>query len=752
MVTFDSGCTPYNLIPADVLAKVRRLSPEAVRDVPGTTIVAGIDKMEYVCPLVSLPLSYVLETKGPGEAMATQHSVGDYATFAVHPKGSAICIAAPEMLDVSRPSGRVFAACFKAARKPALYSARTVPALSAIRALLATTPAMGAEGAPGSVESYDENPSLDPEGGPMSLFDIASPTALDHRDRPTGLESPEAAAALPAVSRARSHWVGSTVLLLIALLFSFRDLVRTGPYENSLPIFSIRESGKPIKEGLSRELPKFKQAAAMATLNLLTARGIVVRCGIGDIEHISPLVAVMKPDGRARITIDLRTLNSRVPKDPTYLPSVKDFPSRYIGCWAFSKIDMCDAFFQFGTDPGTARKLGFAMPDGSGFAYLARAPQGASNMPGHMQDWLVKNVISEFHKSCSKFGVLNGLLDDLVLGSRTPDGLKPAAGSDAEREMLEAHVKDLEIVFSLFRAQGARVAADFGKCIFLAPSIPALGLVFDGESTSIDPERVAALKGLVVPARPYVKFVRIVIGKFSYYRDAVNDGAYIRALQVLHDILNASDTTKSHAASLWSPEATEAFYYLRDAVVSSISRYTPDYNMPLYVYCDASVEGWGALVVQYHNGVEHPVAVLGKPFVGPQLDMKVGQKEAYAILAFVRHFGTQLRNWNWTLRTDHNNLLAMAVSDDPLTRRWFLEICQVCTKVQHIAGTSNVVADAMSRLPYRAGMSPSRSSHADPRPCPSGQSLDGGGGSPQLHQPRHFGFVHLHIYQGSPGQ
>jgi hypothetical protein len=577
---------------------------------------------------------------------------------------------------------------------------------------------LGGNGAAEFVEVVVERPQVD--GNEDDGFAAGTPLdfGLDSPDNLTPTEAEIKALAL----RSEAFAGKQRSLALLADLLAHQGLQGPDVDTPTLPTFSIEQKDEKLRilEGARQQLSARVRDAATKTIDRLLERGILVRCSLEELTHVHRVVVVMKSDGTARITMDLRSLNANTVVKPTVLPKVKTFPSLYTGCYAFSKIDLRDCFFQFPVDDKTSYCLGIRLPDGT-YARLVRAPQGHSNVPGFVQHWLITHVLVPFQAKSSGMTVIEGMLDDVILGTRSTSGTKPAPGSAEEAAMLDTHLADLRIFLDLLAQHNVRIAACYRKCEFLVPKVTALGYVFDGLTTRVDPARIQDLADMKIPERIDVDFLRRAIGLFNYHREAVRTFRFLTCLDLLNKVLtralnakvkvpssgppsgrppDAADRPARTLRALWTKEHTAAFYYLRDSIITAIEQYTPDLSKVFHVYTDASKTGWGAYVTQFHDGVEHPVMVLGKAFTATQIDMKTGQKEAYSAVAFVRSLGLQLLQWNWILHTDHENLLDMQHSEDPLTRRWFLEIYHVCDKIQHIAGAVNVVADALSRHPF----------------------------------------------------
>ncbi len=479
------------------------------------------------------------------------------------------------------------------------------------------------------------------------------------------------------------------------------------------PLFiTLKPGAHRTRAGYQQQLVgRYTEAVAMEIARL-EKLGVLVEGVPPPHAHVQRWVIVPKatvpgelplPVPRVRLTADLRQLNSDTHVVYfTVLPDVKAFCSAFSNCVYFSDIDLRDFFFQFGLDRASQDYLWFPTTVPGKYVRLTRAPQGHRNVPGHAQQWLVDHILIPFRRAASKFAVVSGFIDNITLGTLSTSGARPVPGSAEDDAAIAVHLQALDLLLSLFRDAGARMPPQFAKCAFMRTSSTTLGLTFDGLSVRFDPDRLQGLAALQVPPRVTVDYLRSVLALFGYYRTSCDTQQFALDLHALQLLLIDHDAGRRSVDAHWTPLHTATFYRVRDAVAANATLAIIDFARVIYAYTDASDEGWGACLTQYGaDGKERIVAMFARPFTAQQKAMKVGQKEAYAIVALVRRMGTLLTSVNWVLRTDHANLQQMSSSDDPLTRRWYMELAHVCKVVQHISGSANLVADAMSRLPFR---------------------------------------------------
>ena len=104
----------------------------------------------------------------------------------------------------------------------------------------------------------------------------------------------------------------------------------------------------------------------------------------------------------------------------------------------------------------------------------------------------------------------------------------------------------------------------------------------------------------------------------------------------------------------------------------------------------------------------HPVAYFSTALQGSQLNWSTTEKEAYALVAAVRHWHVYLAGNHFTLHSDHNPLTRLRESKNPHRKisRWLSELEEYNYTIQYIRGALNNKADALSRQPGASQIQP----------------------------------------------
>ena len=116
------------------------------------------------------------------------------------------------------------------------------------------------------------------------------------------------------------------------------------------------------------------------------------------------------------------------------------------------------------------------------------------------------------------------------------------------------------------------------------------------------------------------------------------------------------------------------------------------------MHTDASDYGIGAYLWQSIRGKEQPVAFISKSLSGSQKRWDTPQKEAYAIFYSITKLDYLLRGVQFTVRTDHKNLIYINDTASPMVIRWKIAVQEYDFQIEHIAGRDNIIADGFSRL------------------------------------------------------
>ena len=129
----------------------------------------------------------------------------------------------------------------------------------------------------------------------------------------------------------------------------------------------------------------------------------------------------------------------------------------------------------------------------------------------------------------------------------------------------------------------------------------------------------------------------------------------------------------------------------------------PDPSKPFILTTDASNYAVGAELRQVENGEEHPVLWFSKALTSSQVNYSTYERELLAVVLACEHFCIYLLGKEFLLRTDHRALMGIFTSkmaNSSRIAKWLLILHPVKFQIDVIKGKDNIVADALSRIPW----------------------------------------------------
>ena len=166
---------------------------------------------------------------------------------------------------------------------------------------------------------------------------------------------------------------------------------------------------------------------------------------------------------------------------------------------------------------------------------------------------------------------------------------------------------------------------------------------------------------------------------------------------------------KKDAEFVWEEEQEEAMQRLKDALTTAPALLPLDYSPDagkVILAVDSSVTGFGGVLMQLNdNNKRHPCRYESGLWTAAEKKYDIVKLECRSLLHMLRKFRPWLYGIRFTVETDANTLVAQlnrTATDLPgaLITRWLAWIRLWDFDVRHIPGKQNVVADALSRVPW----------------------------------------------------
>ncbi|GJZ34303.1 putative reverse transcriptase domain-containing protein [Tanacetum coccineum] len=251
----------------------------------------------------------------------------------------------------------------------------------------------------------------------------------------------------------------------------------------------------------------------------------------------APVLFVKKKDGSFRMCIDYQELNKLTVKNRYPLPRIDDLFDQLQGSSVYSKIDLRSGYHQLRVRDEDIPKTAFRTR--YGHYKFQVMPFGLTNVPTVFMD-LMNHVCKPY---LDKFVIV--FIDDILIYSRNK----------------EKHANHLRIVLELLKKE--KLYAKFSKCDFWIHIVQFLGHLIDSQGLHVDPAKIEAVKNWASPTTPTK--IRQFLGLAGYYRRFIEESAFQLLKQKLCE-----------APILALPEGNDDFV----------------------VYCDASHQGLGAVLMQ----------------------------------------------------------------------------------------------------------------------------------------------------------
>ena len=447
------------------------------------------------------------------------------------------------------------------------------------------------------------------------------------------------------------------------LLERYKDVWTDKPGLTSLAEFEVRlTSSLPVK-CKPYPLPHAKREVVKREIDDMLAMGVIEPA---QSAYGAPIVLVRKKDQTHRFCIDYRKLNSVTHFEVEMLPDCEFIFAKVARAVYFTKIDLSRGYWQVPVKRSDREKLAFSTPEGS-YQWLVM-PFGVQNAPSVFTR-MMRQLLEPF-KGRNVFN----FIDDLLIAT----------------EEWSEHLELLEAVTKRLREAG--LTARPTKCHVGFPTIEYLGHTLSQGTLSPDHAKVVQLKDA---SRPVTKTeVRAFLGLAGYYRRHVPDFSTIATP------LTELTTKRAPDKVLWTDECELAFQRLKEALTTGAVLRLPDVERDFVLRTDASDTGLGAVLLQEHDGMLHPVAYGSKKMSPAEKHYTVSEKECLAVVFGVTKFEQYLYGRKFKLQTDHQPLafLAQAKLTNGRLMRWSLFLQQYHIHVEYIKGSQNIGSDYLSRL------------------------------------------------------
>ncbi|GJU45470.1 putative reverse transcriptase domain-containing protein [Tanacetum coccineum] len=373
----------------------------------------------------------------------------------------------------------------------------------------------------------------------------------------------------------------------------------------------------------------------------------------------APVLFVKKKDGSLRMCIDYRELNKLTVKNRYPLPRIDDLFDQLQGSSVYSKIDLRSGYHQLRVREEDISKTAFRTR--YGHYEFQVMPFGLTNAPAVFMD-LMNRVCKPY---LDKFVIV--FIDDILIYSKNK----------------QEHEEHLKIILELLKKE--ELYAKFSKCEFWIPKVQFLGHVIDNKGIHVDPAKIESVKDWASPKTPTE--IRQFLGLAGYYRRFIEGFSKITKPM--------TKLTQKKVKFEWGDKQEAAFQLLKQKLCSAPILALPEGSEDFIVYCDASIKGLGAVLMQR----EKVISYASRQLKIHEKNYTTHDLELGAVVFALKIWRHYLYGTKCTVFTDHKSLQHILNQKElnMRQRRWLELLSDYDCDIRYHLGKANVVADALSR-------------------------------------------------------
>jgi hypothetical protein len=329
------------------------------------------------------------------------------------------------------------------------------------------------------------------------------------------------------------------------------------------------------------------------------------------------------------------------------------------GVKAFSKIDLRSGYHQLKIRVEDIPKTTFTSR--YGLYEFTVMSFGQTNAPAYFM-YLMNKVFMEY---LDKFVVV--FIDDILVFSRSE----------------EEHEGHLRLVLQKLREH--QLYAKFIKCAFWLKEVSFLGHIITDGGIAVDPSNVRDVLNWSPPKN--VPEIRSFLGLAGYYRRFIE--GFSKIVKPLTTLLEKGKEFK------WDEKCQASFEELKKRLTTAPVLIMPDIHKGFDVYCDASRQGLGCVLMQEGKVVAYASRQLRKH----EQNYPTHDLELAAVVHALKIWRHYMIGNKCEIFTDHKSLKYIFTQKDLnlRQRRWLELIKGYDLDIQYHPGKANVVADALSR-------------------------------------------------------
>ncbi|GKE38561.1 putative reverse transcriptase domain-containing protein, partial [Tanacetum coccineum] len=339
--------------------------------------------------------------------------------------------------------------------------------------------------------------------------------------------------------------------------------------------------------------------------------------------------------------------------------SIDDLFDQLQGSSVYSKIDLRSGYHQLRVREEDIPKTAFRTR--YGHYEFQVMPFGLTNAPAVFMD-LMNRVCKPY---LDKFVIV--FIDDILIYSKNK----------------QEHEEHLKLILELLKKE--ELYAKFSKCEFWIPKVQFLGHVIDSQGIHVDPAKIESIKDWASPKSPTE--IRQFLGLAGYYRRFIEGFSKIAKPM--------TKLTQKKVKFEWGDKQETAFQLLKQKLCSAPILALPEGSEDFIVYCDASIKGLGAVLMQR----EKVISYASRQLKIHEKNYTTHDLELGAVVFALKIWRHYLYGTKCTVFTDHKSLQHILDQKElnMRQRRWLELLSDYDCDIRYHPGKANVVADALSR-------------------------------------------------------
>ncbi|GJR14248.1 putative reverse transcriptase domain-containing protein [Tanacetum coccineum] len=350
----------------------------------------------------------------------------------------------------------------------------------------------------------------------------------------------------------------------------------------------------------------------------------------------APVLFVKKKDGSFRMCIDYRELNKLTVKNRYPLPRIDDLFDQLQGSSIYSKIDLRSGYHQLRVREEDIPKTAFRYRYGH-YEFQVMS-FGLTNAPAVFMD-LMNRVCKPY---LDKFMIV--FIDDILIYSKNK----------------QEHAEHLKLILELLKKEQ-----------------------FQG--IHVDPAKIESVKDWASPKS--ATEIHQFLGLAGYCRRFIEGFSKISKPM--------TKLTQKKIKFDWSDKAEAAFQLIKQKLCSAPILALPKGNEDFIAYCDTSIKGLGAVLMQREKVIAYALRQLKiheKNYTTHELELGA----VVFALKIWRHY---LYGTKCTVFTDHKSLQHILDQKElnMRQRHWLELLSDYDCEIRYHPGKANVVANALSR-------------------------------------------------------